>query len=128
MRLALLVSASLLASCASTPEQPSCAVKELLAATSMHPSSSPGALLSARPESLRAISVQESEVGSDLYRYSAVVDPSAKQVWVYRYGGIAGAIAWFGPLRMPLERTAACPPARGIILLGNGTVLLGRPE
>jgi hypothetical protein len=128
MRLLVLGLASLLASCASVPEQPSCAVKELLAATSNRPSASPQALWSVRPESLRAISVQESAIGNDLYRYSAVVDPSSKQVWVYRYGGIAGHIAWFGPVLMPLERTAACGPSRGIILLGNGTMLLGRQE
>jgi hypothetical protein len=109
-------------------EQPSCAVKQLLAATSLQPSQSPPSLSSARPESLRAISVHEPELGSDLYRYSAVVDRSAKQVWVYRYGGIAGHIAWFGPVQIPLERTAACPPSRGIIWLGNGTALLGKKE
>ena len=86
----------------------------------------PDLLSSARANALRAISIYEPELGNDQYRYSAVVDRATKQVWLYRYGGLAGHIAWYGPVRLPLERTAACPAARGPIWLGNGTVLVGK--
>lgn len=78
---------------------------------------------------IRAISLYESELASDRYRYSALVDEQESQLWLYRYGGYNGSIAWFGPLSVDAERVALCPPARGLIWLGKNRVLAGvRPS
>jgi hypothetical protein len=120
LRHAVPVALFLLASCKSASEPPSCATEEILAAAgALQPlAQTPPALSSARAKYLRAVSIDEPELGNDRLQYSAVVDTEAKQVWVYRYGGLAGQTAWFGPLQLPLQRTATCPPARGVIWLG----------
>ena len=77
---------------------------------------------------LRTISLYESELASDHYRYSALLFEKENQVWVYRYGGYNGSIAWFGPVAVPAGTLESCPPARGPIWLDRHLVLSGYRE
>lgn len=74
---------------------------------------------------VRAISLYESALASDHYRYAALIDEQESQAWVYRYGGYGGSIAWFGPVPISVEQLASCPPAQAPMWLGRNRVLIG---
>jgi hypothetical protein len=65
-----------------------------------------------------SISLYEPMGAIDQYLYSALVDPISGQAWVRRYGGLTGAIVWFGPTSVAAERLASCPVARYPVWFG----------
>ena len=59
-----------------------------------------------------SISLYEPMGSTDQYLYSALVDLKSGQTWVRRYGGLTGAIVWFGPMAVPVDRFSSCPAAK----------------
>jgi len=49
-----------------------------------------------------------SVLAMDSFKYEAVVDSTARQAWVLRYGGIAGHVQWFGPVVIDPLRFTDC--------------------
>ena len=123
----LLMFSAAVATAADADRPPECPRAELYAAAAKlgSPSELPERFSRREFGPVRAISLYESALASDRYRYSALIDEQESQAWVYRYGGYDGSIAWFGPVPISVEQLASCPPAQGPIWLGRNRVLVG---
>lgn len=126
MRLIIAAIADVLATFASASELPVCKPSEVLsAAKALEPLAQPPELLTRiKEQAVRAVSIFEPELGNDAYKYIALVDGEAKKVWLYRYGGFDGQVAWFGPLAVSPSRVATCAVARGPVWLGGNTLFM----
>lgn len=109
----------------SAAEVDACPRQRILSAASQQqtPTELPARFALGEHGPVRAIALRESETATDHFRYSALVDQQRGEVWVYRYGGLDGAIAWFGPLAISSGSLAACPPTSGALWLGKNKVL-----
>ena len=123
--LVLFATAGALATEANRPRE--CPRAELFAAATKlgSPTALPERFARGEHGAIRAISLYESALASDHYRYSALVDAQESQAWVYRYGGYNGSVSWYGPISVSVEQLAPCLPAQELIWLGRNRVLAG---
>lgn len=72
--------------------------------------------LSAAPEfpakletQLKRVVLFDSPLAMDGYKYNGLVDMGGTRAWIIRFGGIAGAVEWFGPVRVEPAKFVGCP-------------------
>lgn len=51
----------------------------------------------------------DSPLAMDGYKYNGLVDMGGTRAWIVRFGGIAGAVEWFGPVPVEPAKFVGCP-------------------
>lgn len=55
----------------------------------------------------------DSPLAMDGYKYNGLVDMGGTRAWIIRFGGIAGAVEWFGPVTVEPAKFVGCPDSPG---------------